>query len=218
MINEIFELSKEVYILPWTILIIVSSVITALSLISGIGADLDFDTDVDFDIDSEIDINTHVDGGSFFQTFYLFLNVGKVPVTFIIFTIIAINWGLVLIANMALNPRNYMIIGWAIFIGVFVISFPISKIITNPLKKFFAALIEDKESQTRSIGNICTTVTEITESKGQATITEGPTIVNLMVYSEQGKTISKGKKAVVLEKDHSCNRYLISEVEDDLFK
>ncbi|MCH2206370.1 MAG: YqiJ family protein [Lentisphaerales bacterium] len=213
MINEIFELSKEIYLVPWTVLMIISSIITILSLLSGVGTDLDFDTDVDVDTDLDISL----DGGSFFQTFYLFLNVGKVPVTFIIFSIIAINWGLGLIANMIFNPGNYAIVGWIIFAVVFFISLPASKLLTNPLKCFFSKLIEDKESQTHSIGNVCTTVTDVTENSGQASIKEGPTIVNLMVKCEAGQTISKGKKAVVLSKDHSANRYIISEVEDEIF-
>ena len=86
-----------------------------------------------------------------------------------------------------------------------------------PLRKFFGALIEDEEKQTHSIGSICTTVTEVTDQSGQATFKDGPTVINLMVKCEPGKTISKGKKAIVLEKDSNQNRYVVSEVEDEIF-
>jgi len=79
-------------------------------------------------------------------------------------------------------------------------------------------MIEDKESLTQIRGSLCTALTEITERQGQASFKDGPTVVNLMVRSEDGKTIGKGKKAVVLHKDKSLNRYIISEVEDEIFK
>ena len=79
-------------------------------------------------------------------------------------------------------------------------------------------MVEDKESQTHAVGNVCTTTTEVTTTSGQATIKEGPTIVNLMVCTEDGQTIGRDKKAVVLKHNKKNNRYIISQVDDDIFK
>lgn len=196
---------------PWTVLLILSAVVTLFSLISGIGSDIDFDADIDADVDADFS----TDG--ILESFYIFLNVGKVPVTLIVFTLVTINWSLGMIVNFALNPSKYSIIGWVIFAITFVVSIPLTKILTNPIKSLFSSMIEDKESMTQIIGGFCTATTEISETSGQASIKDGPTLVNLMVKSELGKTISKGKKAVVLKKDSVSNRYIISEVEEDIF-
>jgi hypothetical protein len=132
--------------------------------------------------------------------------------------LIALNWGIAILANFTFNTGHNLFIGWIIFAAVFVISVPISKLLTTPLKMLFASMIEDKESHTQIIGGLCTALTEVNESNGQASIKDGPTIVNLMVRSEEGITIAKGKKAVVLNKDQKTNRYIISEVEDEIFK
>jgi hypothetical protein len=218
MISEILEFSKQLYMAPWTILFIVSSIITILSLVSGIGTDIDFDADVDVDFDTDIDLDTHVDADSILKSFYIFLNVGKVPVTVIIFTFITINWTLGIFSNFALNTSHNAFIGFIILAVIFILSIPLTKLLTNPLKMLFTSMIEEKESLTQIRGGLCTTLTEVTEKNGQASIKDGPTIVNLMVCSEKGKTISKGKKAVVLKKNSSSNRYIISEVEDEIFK
>ena len=52
MINNIIELSKEIYMVPWTVLLILTAVVTLFSLISGISSDIDFDADTDSDTDT----------------------------------------------------------------------------------------------------------------------------------------------------------------------
>ena len=196
MINNILELSKEIYMVPWSVLLILTAVVTLFSLISGVGSDVDFDVDVDVDTDLDADIST--DG--LLESFYIFLNVGKVPVTLIIFTIVTVNWTIGMIVNLVFNPGNYSIVGWGIFIVTLIISFPITKVLTNPIKHLFSSMIEDKESMTQIVGGVCTAITEVSDSTGQASIKDGPTIVNLMVKAEKGKSISKGKKQLSLKK------------------
>lgn len=213
MFNEIFEYSQQSYIALWSALLIIAGTITAFSLFTGFGGDVDFDIDIDVDAD----LDGHVDAHGLLHSFYLFMNLGKVPVTLIFFILVAVNWGLCLIINMTFNSSNSTLIGWLIFPVALLISFPILKVIALPLKKFFGALLEDEEKQTRSIGSICTATTEVTDKAGQASFKDGPTVINLMVMCEEGKTIQKGKKAVVIKKNDIKNRYIISEIEDDIF-
>ena len=214
MFSEIYEYSQQSYLALWSALFIIASIITAFSLFTGFGGDVDFDVDIDVDAD----LDGHVDGQGLLHSFYLFMNLGKVPVTLILFIIVALNWGIGIIANMTINTSHNTFIGWCIFPAAFVLSLPLTKVFAVPLKKFFGALLEDEERQTHSIGSVCTTVTEVTDTSGQATFKDGPTVINLMVKCEEGKTISKGKKAIVLEKDSNQNRYIVSEVEDEIFK
>ena len=217
MWNEILEYSQQSYMIVWSVLLAVFIILTALSLISVIGADLGIDFDFDGDMDGDISADTAAGATSFFQSLCLFLNIGTVPVTLVIMTIVSLNWGIGLELNKVFNSGHNSLIGWPMATLIFFVTLPLTKYLTWPLKKFFKALNEDKEDHVQIIGNICNTTTEITESSGQAQIKEGPTLVGLMVKCEEGQTINKGKKAVILERDSKTNRYLISEVEDHIF-
>ena len=95
MWNEILEYSKQSYMIFWSVLMMIFVLLTTVSLVSGVGADLGLDMDFNLDADIDADITGGGAGnGSFLQAFCLFLNIGTVPVTFVIMTIVAINWGL----------------------------------------------------------------------------------------------------------------------------
>lgn len=215
MFSEIYEYSQQSYLALWSALMIIVGLIAIVSLFTGFDNGVDFDADVEIDVDADLD--GHVDAHGLFHSLYIFMNIGKTPITVILFTFVIANWTLCMIANTTINSGHNFIIGWSIFAGAIFISVPIVKIINIPLRKFFGALIEDEEKQTHSIGSICTAVTDITDHSGQASIKDGPTVINLMVKCEQGKIISRGKKAIVLEKDNTQNRYIVSEVEDEIF-
>ncbi|NQZ57489.1 MAG: DUF1449 family protein [Lentisphaeraceae bacterium] len=216
MWNEILEYSQQSYMVVWSVLLAIFTVLTTLTVVLGIGADLGIDFDLDGDMDGEVSADAGADG-TFFQSFCIFLNIGVVPVTVVIMTVVALNWGIGLELNQLFNSGHNILLGWGMACVTFFITIPISKIFTWPLKKFFKALNEDKEDQVHIIGNLCETVTTITVSSGQAKIKDGPTLVGLMVECEEGKTINKGKKAVILERNHKTNRCLISEVDDHIF-
>jgi len=205
----------------WSVLMLIFVVLTTISLVSGVGADLGLDLDLDIDIDGDVDADIGGTGGSgsgsFLQAFCIFLNIGSVPITFVIMTIVALNWGIGLELNQAFNSSHNIFIGWLMAGITFCATLPVSKFLTWPLKKFFKALNEDEEDQIKIIGNICETITTVTHTSGQANIKDGPTLVGLMVKCEEGISIEKGKKAIILEKDEKANRYVVSQVEDNLF-
>lgn len=214
MFSEIYEYSQQSYLALWSALMIIVGLIAIVSLFTGFDNGVDLDTDVDVDAD----LDGHVDAHGLLHSLYIFVNVGKTPITVLLFTFVIANWTISMIANTTFNTGHNLIIGWSIFAGTMLLSLPVVKFVNIPLRKFFGALIEDEEKQIQSIGSICTTITEITENSGQASFKDGPTVINLMVKCESGKTISKGKKAIVLEKDYSQNRYIISETDDEIFK
>ncbi|MCM8543226.1 MAG: YqiJ family protein [Lentisphaeraceae bacterium] len=215
MFNEIYEYSQQSYLALWSALMIIIGFIAIISLFTGFDNGIDFDADLDMDVDADMD--GHVDAHGLFHSLYVFLNIGKTPITLILFTFVIVNWTICMSINTTFNTGHNLLLGWSIFAGAIFLSLPIVRLVNYPLKKFFGALLEDEEKQTHSIGSICTTTTEVTENNGQATFKDGPTVINLMVMTEEGKTISKGKKAIVLEKKKDLNRYIISEVNDEIF-
>jgi hypothetical protein len=79
-------------------------------------------------------------------------------------------------------------------------------------------MVEDQETLNKSIGSICEVQCDVNDSSGHALIKTEASPINIMVKCEEGKIISKGSKAIVLEFDKNSSRYLISEIDDDIFK
>lgn len=213
MFSEILEYSQQSYLALWSALMLLVGLLAIISLFTGFDSDFDFGGDVDLDAD----LDGHVDAHGLFHSLYVFINVGKTPITVVLFSFVVANWAICMAINTTFNTSHNILIGWAVFGGALFLSIPIVKLIVMPLRKFYGALLEDEEKQTHSVGSICTTTSEVSESSGQATFKDGPTVINLMVMCEEGKTISKGKQAIVLKKDKGRNRYLISEVEENIF-
>ena len=206
--SQILEYSMQPYIIFWSILVLVLGALAILSVLTG------FDLDLDTDIELDGDISGDVSGEGFFEKICIFFNVGHIPVTLIIFSLILSNWFICLIVNNILNTSHNSALGFIIMAAVFVVSIPITKIITIPLKKIFGAMKEGDDQQNQIVGNICVTTTEVTDKHGQATIETSTAPIGLMVECQDDETIPKGSKAVVLEKNKLTNRYVITKFDD----
>jgi hypothetical protein len=215
MFQEIYTYSTQPYLIVWSVLFVVFAILTVISIISGFDLDLDLDGDIDVDLDG--DIGGDISGG-FFRDVFIFINVGHVPVTLILFTVILINWSIGLGLNTMYNVNHSIFLGICMAVGVFLVSIPLTKIATFPIKLLFKSMVEDQEALNKSVGSICETQCEVTETSGYALVKTDASPLSIMVKCEEGKTIPKISKAVVLEFDKESKRYLISEVEDDIFK
>ena len=208
MFNEIYQFSIQPYMIFWSILVLILGALAILSVFTG------FDLDLDADIDLDGDISGDVSGEGFFEKICIFFNVGDIPVTLIIFSLILSNWFLGLVTNNLINTNHSTAIGFIIMGVVFVASIPITKVITLPLRKLFRAMKEGDDKQNKAIGNICITTSEVTQKSGQATIKTSTAPIELMVECSEGETIPKGSRAVVLEKNSKTNRYIITKFDD----
>ena len=208
MFNEIFEYSTQPYMVFWSVLVLILGALAILSVFTG------FDLDLDADIDLDGDISGDVSGEGVLEKICIFFNVGDIPVTLIIFSLILSNWFLGLVTNNIINTSHNTAVGFIIMAAVFVVSIPITKIITLPLKKLFKAMKEGDDKQNKAVGNICITTSEVTNHSGQATIKTSTAPIELMVECAEGEIIPKGSSAVVLEKNAITNRYIITKFDD----
>ena len=212
MFSEIYEYSTQPYMIFWSILVLVLAVLALLSAISGV--DADFDLDADIEVDGEL--GGDISGDGLFEKVCIFFNVGDIPVTLIIFSFILSNWFLGLITNNIINTSHSVTLGFILSGVIFIISIPFTKVVIYPLKKVFCAMKEGDEKQNHILGNICETVTDVSQTRGQATIETSTAPLDLMVECEEGITIPKGSKAVVLEHNKNSNRYIITKLDDDI--
>ena len=119
--------------------------------------------------------------------------------------------------NENFNSNHSNILGFGMSIVTLIVSIPLSKFVTWPIKKLFMKLSTDKSQHNHAVGSICEIESDVNDKHGRAIVRTGTSPLGIMVMCEEGKSISKGSKAVVLEFDKKSNRYLVAEVEDDIF-
>jgi len=189
-------------------------------------ADIDVDIDVDVDVDVDVDIDADVDadatgigsavGGSLFIGILRFLNFGRVPFMVLLSTIILSTWSIAIYCNhdaSFINPGNSTSMAAILFFPNLIISLLLSKIFTAPLVPIFAKLNTAEKALVidGKVGTLMTSIKE--EETGQLKIDINGSIVSLSVQSNNGKSIQKGDKVVVIEKTDDGKAYIVQRIE-----
>jgi hypothetical protein len=206
------------------------SVIVGAIGMDSLDFDLDLDADIDVDIDVDVDVAVDIDadvdadatgigsavGGSLFIGILRFLNFGRVPFMVLLSTIILSIWSIAIYCNhdaSFINPGNSTSMAAILFFPNLIISLLLSKIFTAPLVPIFAKL-NTAEKALVIDGKVGTLMTSIKkEETGQLKIDINGSIVSLSVQSNDGKTIQKGDKVVVIEKTEDGKAYLVQRIE-----
>jgi hypothetical protein len=201
--NELLQATfSSVNIIPTALLVFV--MLYWLAVIFGL-LDLDF-----FDVDVEPDVDADgISAVSWLNNVLAFFNLGKVP--FMVFlTFLALPfWAISILVNYYLN-EGYTLVGWLYLIPSFIAALFVSKFMTMPFVRIFAAMEKEHESATNIIGQICTVVLPANGSDmGQAAVktTGAPLLLN--VRTPQGAAVQKGETALVLEYNAENKFYLI---------
>jgi hypothetical protein len=203
--NELLQAAiSGVNILPTALLVLV--LLYWVAVILGF-LDLDF-----FDIEIEAEAEVDADGVSsvtWLNSVLAFCNLGKVP--FMVFlTFLALPfWVISILANLYLN-NGYALLGLLYLVPSFIAALFVSKILTRPFVKIFAAMEKDHESAASIIGQVCTVILPAnTMELGQATVktTGAPLLLN--VKTTEGAAVQKGETALVLEYNAENKFYLI---------
>lgn len=190
-----------------------------------VAVDVDVDADVDVDVDADADTdtssvgstggNTAADGSLLIGTLR-FLNFGRVPFMVLLSTIILCIWSISIYCNHDaswINPGNSSSMAALLFFPNLTASLLLSKIFTAPLVPIFAKLNTSEKALVID-GKVGTLMTSIKEGEtGQLKIDINGSIVSLSVQSNEGKSIRKGDKVVVIEKLESGKAYVVQKIE-----
>jgi hypothetical protein len=201
--NELLQAAiSSVNILPTAFLIF--TLLYWVAVIFGF-LDLDF---FDVELDAEVDADG-VSAVTWLNSALAFFHLGKVP--FMVFlTFLALPfWVISILANYYLN-NNYELLGLLYLVPSFVAALLVSKVLTTPFVKVFAALEIEHESAATIIGQVCTVILPAnTTDLGQATVktTGAPLLLN--VKTTEGSAVQKGETALVLEYNAENKFYLI---------
>lgn len=210
--------------LYWLSVIIGAVGMDSLDFDLDLDADIDIDVDVDVDVDADVDADADTDatsvgsagGGSLFLGTLRFLNFGRVPFMVLLSTIILCMWSISIYCNHDaswINPGNATSMAAVLFVPNLIASLLLSKIFTAPLVPVFAKLNTAEKALVidGKVGTLMTSIKE--EETGQLKIDINGSIVSLSVQSNDGKTIQKGDKVVVIEKTENGKAYIVQRIE-----
>jgi hypothetical protein len=201
--NELLQAAfSGVNIIPTAFLMLV--LLYWVSVIFGF-LDLDF---FDVDVDTEVDADG-ISSVAWLNSALAFFNLGKVP--FMVFlTFLALPfWVISILANYYLNP-GYELLGLLYLVPSFIVALIVSKFLTMPFVRLFAAMEKEHESAATIIGQVCTVTLPANPTElGQATVkTKGAPLL-LNVKTAEGSVVQKGETALVLEYNAENKFYLI---------
>lgn len=161
----------------------------------------DFDIDVDADLEVDASFEQEVDATgeadiSWLNEILRFFNIGKIPLmVFLTFWALP-TWFICVLVNYTLGFQSFLM-GLVILIPTAIVGLFISKILTYPFVKIFAALDKDSDSNIDLIGQICTVILPVeSERMGQAEIFVQGSSSLLNAKTKEGR-IEKGKKAMI---------------------
>ncbi len=169
-----------------------------------------FDFDFDIEVDADIDADADVDISNIFglNKILHFFNLGRIPfMVFMTFLVLPWWFGTVIVNNWF--GFEGFIPGLIVLIPMFILSLFVSKILTTPFVKIFAAL--DKEDAERDVlGTVGTVRMSASHEKtGQAEFKLGDAYLNLKIRTKEG--VAKIGETVMIVSDSNKDEFYLVE-------
>jgi hypothetical protein len=158
-------------------------------------------------------IHKEVHGGhhpSFFVQLLTFLNVGQLPLMFVMSILALCLWLGSMIANHYLTGGSATLSA-AYILPNFLVSFVATRFLTYPFRPLFRAISREHVEEKSALGQCCTiTTSEATPQFGQAQIqTDGaPLLLNVRTVNDA--RLARGEQAVVVRIDDERSLYFIA--------
>jgi len=172
---------------------------------------LDFDS-FDFDVDTDLDANGMA-SVEWLNSALAFFNLGRVPFMIWVSFLVLPFWAFAILLNYYLHTATN-IIGFLLLLPAFIGALFLSKILTAPFVRLFAALEKEHDSNVTIIGQVCTVTLPATASEmGQASVktTGAPLLLN--VKTAGVANLKKGETALVIDYSEQHKYYLIEPYE-----
>ncbi|MDL2214897.1 DUF1449 family protein [Dysgonomonas sp. OttesenSCG-928-M03] len=176
-----------------------------------VGFDFDTDIDVDIDIDTDIDVDTDggithlgddvsAEGGSpgvFFQ-FLHFFNLGRIPFMFLFTVLNFFIWAGSLVTTKLIDITAWGVWSVLILIPLGILGLILTKIVTNPLVKFFKEIGYKGEKEIDFFGRGGKMLSTISHKKmGTAEFIIDKNPIKLTVISHDGNELRYGEEVII---------------------
>lgn len=203
VVKEILEISLNPWVLPFTVMVVLSCVYWLFALLGTIDMDA-------FDIDLDADGATGETGG-IFASLLQFINATEVPLMFVISVMSVCKWLLNIAAILTFNSAGVWWIGLLTWIGAFIVSCVIAAIVTKPLVPLFKAFKAGEDDEEAIIGAEATVVTSrLTEEFGQVRVLrqKGSSAQVHCRLAEGEDPLKKGETLRVIGRDEETQFYI----------
>ncbi len=138
------------------------------------------------------------------------LGLGAVPVTISVSFIVLAGWCLSLLGAHygARVLGDGTLIALLVLVAALLFALPIAALLVKPLGPVFA--VREGKSNHDYVGHICTITTgHVDDTFGQATIEDGPNVLNISVRCDRTGVLSRGSKALVVDFDSTRQAYVV---------
>lgn len=200
--KEIWELSLNPWILPFTVLLGVCVLYWLLSIVGFV------DLDLDADADAGTNNGSLTDGvlGSLLR----FMNASEVPLMVVLTMMFLALWAFGIFGHATFNQDNTTWIAGVILAGSFVLSVLMVKLLTLPLRPLFKVMRKGENDGEPVYGREATVVSlSLDERGGQVEVARengAPALLNCRLVS--GGPLSRGEKVVLFDQEESTGTYL----------
>ena len=200
---DLLRASLEPINLPFTILLVVVLAYWLMVILGTLDLSL-----FDVDLEVEADVNPGI-----FHALLAFINIGKLPLMFVLSVLIVSMWGISVLGNYYLDNSSALL-ALALFVPNLLVSLVITKVVTKPFS-FVIGQLEKQPPQVQVIGSLCFLQGDASEDRfAQAEVETGGAPLNLLVRTRSGQSLAKGMKALVVEKEPDRDVYLVEAFDD----
>lgn len=203
--KELWEQAILSYNLPLTVLLGLVLLFWVVSLL-GVGGDVDGDVDLDVDGDPG------EAGGSVFGFILKFVNAQDVPVMLVLSLLAVFMWFISVVSNYYLNEGQSSTLAGLLFVGNFFLSVLAVKYTTQPLRKFFRIMKDDKEHTEPLIGSTGHVKSRtLDQDFGQCEVIRpkgAPALLNCRL-AEGENPLSRGDAILVIGFDEQSKQFII---------
>lgn len=217
VVKELIELSFSVWVLPFTVLLLLCCLYWLLAVLGTIDMDtLDIDLDVDADADMDLDVDGDVgNSNGFFVSALKMVNATEVPLMLVVSLITLCMWFISLVAASFLKENGswwVILLSW--FIG-FIISCVITALVTKPLIPFFRAFNAGENDDEPVIGSeTIVDTSQLTDKFGQCRVIRergADALINCKLVDGEAPA-KKGEKVIIIGKDDESGLYLAKRI------
>lgn len=210
----IIQEALATYNLPLTVLLGIAVIYWLIVIAGLIGMD-SIDLDIDIDADADLDGDVSGSSDSMWMAVLRFLNFGQVPAGVVISILLLSAWTISMIANFIFNPAGSLLIALGLFVGNFIISALVTKVISAPLRTFFKKLDADDDARKPIVGRECVIKSlSVSESSGQAEIVTDAAPIIIQVRAAESDSLQKGDSALVVQEDPGSGIYRVRRIDN----
>jgi len=182
------------------------------------GIDLEMESGIDGGGDAEVEVETNLDSSTeaggisgALKSILIFFNADYIPIM-IIFSFTILGWWLIAVSIDKLFGFGNSLIGVALVPLEIIAALLLSKLISQPFRKFFK---ESKVASTQTVGSIGTLLSDLTCGRiGQVEIKTSGAPITANAMCRLDTPLKKGTTVIIYDKDKTKNIYIVEPFTD----